>query len=130
MSLDSACPHCQTLLVLPEGCGGLTAKCPVCDKGFEVPGPSGANPAGRVCAVAAPVAGGGSYEELERVTLNLARLLEANVTHRIELDRAKRRERQATRRLWLLEFFQSTRESLDHSFGRYGGMLIFMTVVP
>ncbi|HTM54236.1 MAG TPA: restriction endonuclease [Pirellulales bacterium] len=130
MSLDSACPHCQTLLVLPEGCGGLTAKCPSCDKVFEVPGASGAAPAGRVCAVVAPVAGEVSYDELERLTLSLARLLEANVASRIELDRARRRERQATRRLWLLEFFQSTRESLDHSFGRYGGMLIFMTAVP
>ncbi|HEY2893153.1 MAG TPA: restriction endonuclease [Pirellulales bacterium] len=130
MSLDSACPHCQTLLVLPEGCGGLTAKCPACDKAFEVPGASGANPAGRVCSVVAPVAGEVSYDELERVTLSLARLLEANVANRIELDRAKRRERQATRRLWLLDFFRSTRESLDHSFSRYGGMLILMTAVP
>jgi HJR/Mrr/RecB family endonuclease len=76
------------------------------------------------------VAGDVSYDELERLTVSLARLLEANVASRIELDRAKRRERQAARRLWLLEFFQSTRESLDHSFGRYGGMLVFMTAVP
>src|SRR4051794_34697604 len=130
MSLDSACPHCQTLLVLPEDCGGLTAKCPACDKAFQVPGPLETTPAGRVCVVVAPVAGEVSYDELERLTLSLARLLETNIASRIELDRAKRRERQATRRFWLLEFFQSTRESLDHSFGRYGGMLIFITAVP
>lgn len=43
MSLDVACPHCQTRLKAPEGMAGKKARCKKCQQSFRIPGPDDAS---------------------------------------------------------------------------------------
>ena len=38
MSIHFSCPHCQSLLVVPEDSGGRATKCPACGDDFVIPG--------------------------------------------------------------------------------------------
>jgi hypothetical protein len=130
MPVHSSCPRCQALLLLPEGCEGLPARCPNCLAEFTIAGTASGPSAAMVCAVMTPLAGRIGQHDLEQARLKLAELTAANVGSRLELERHKRRKRRQTRRLSVLEFFQSSREVLDHSFGRIGGFFIAIVAVP
>jgi Restriction endonuclease len=130
MPIHSSCPRCQALLLLPEGCEGLPTRCPNCLAEFTIAGTAGGPSAAMVCAVMTPVAGRIGQHDLEQAKLKLAELTTANVGARLELERYKRRKRRQARRISILEFFQSSREVLDHSFGRIGGFFITIVAAP
>ena len=65
MAVFHACPHCRTLLQIPEGCEGQPARCPKCLASFAIPGTAAVELAAPICAVEAPVAGQATDADLE-----------------------------------------------------------------
>ena len=53
-----------------------------------------------------------------------------NVGLQVDLARQRRRRRRHSASLSSLELFQSTRQTLDHTFGRNGGLLVAATLGP
>lgn len=128
MTIHFSCPHCQTLLLLPDDCGGRSTKCPECGDNFVIPGTGSPASATPVCAVLAPVEGQVSEADLKRAGDVFQRLTAENVGRQVELARRERRARQLASRLAWLKRFQSGRQALDHSLGRIGGFCLAVTL--
>ncbi len=77
-----------------------------------------------------PVAGKVTEADIERAKAHRAALAAENVALQVDLARQKRRRQLLAARLSSLELFQSTREILDHTFGRNGGFFIAVTLGP
>ncbi len=130
MPIHFSCPHCHSLLLIPENCGGQTTKCPSCGDDFVIPPTATTTSATPVCAVLAPVAGKVSEADLKRAREVLAGLTAQNVGLQVELARRDRRRNQLAGRLKWLERFQAGRRSLDHTVGRGGGFFLAVTIGP
>ena len=83
-----------------------------------------------ICAVAAPVAGQVTDADLERARQRFTQVTAENVGLQVDLARQKRRRQRCSASLSSLELFQSTRQTLDHTFGRNGGLLVAATLGP
>jgi Restriction endonuclease len=128
MPIHISCPHCQTVLLVPEDCGGRTTKCPRCGDDFVIPGPAAANMATPICAVLAPVEGKVTEADVAHAKDVFDRLTAENVGLQVELARRQgRRDRLAARLAWL-ERFQAGRRALDHMVGRGGGFFLAVTL--
>jgi hypothetical protein len=130
MAVYHACPHCRTLLQIPEGCEGQSARCPNCLAMFVIPGTAIEEATAPICAVAAPVAGQVTDADLERARQHFTQVTAENVGLQVDLARQKRRRQRYSASLSSLELFQSTRQTLDHTFGRNGGLLVAATLGP
>jgi hypothetical protein len=130
MAVYHACPHCRTLLQVPEGCEGQSARCPSCLAEFVIPGTATEAATAPICAVAAPVAGQVTDADLERAKQRFTQVTAENVGLQVDLARQRRRRQRHSASLSSLELFLSTRQTLDHTFGRNGGLLVAATVAP
>jgi HJR/Mrr/RecB family endonuclease len=130
MALFHACPHCRTLLQIPEGCEGQSARCPSCLAEFVIPGTASDQPTAPICAVAAPVAGQVTDADLKRAKQRFTQVTAENVGLQVDLARQRRRRQRLSASLRSLELFQSTRLTLDHTFGRNGGLMVAATIGP
>jgi len=128
MSLQFACPHCSSALLLPEGCGGKTAKCPACSREFIIPGGEAPEAAVPVGAVLAPVEQSVTQAEVDEAQAAAARLMAQHVGLQAEVARRAHQRRQLATRLDWLKRIQSARRLLDHSLGRAGGFFVGVTV--
>jgi hypothetical protein len=128
MAIHFSCPNCQNTLLLPDGCGGQTAKCPSCLADFVIPGASQSASPAPVCAVLAPAAEKVTETDLRRAREVAQQLAAEDLELHIRLTQAKRRLRRQTARLWTLESFQSGRQILDHTMGRIGGFFLAVTL--
>ncbi len=88
MSIRFSCPHCQSLLLLPDDCGGRATKCPNCGDNFVIPGSGTPSDPTPICAVLAPVEGKVTEEDLARAQQTFERLTAENVGLQVELSRA------------------------------------------
>ncbi len=130
MAVFHACPHCRTLLQIPAGCDGQSARCPSCLAAFVIPGTAVEELTAPICAVEAPVAGQVTDADLERARQRFTQVTAENVGLQVDLSRLKRRRQRCSASLSSLELFQSTRQTLDHTFGRNGGLLVAATLAP
>ena len=128
MAIHISCPHCQTLLLVPENCGGQRTKCPKCSDDFVIPGTAATTSATPVCAVVAPVEGKVTEADLKRAGEIFDRLTAENVGLQVELARRARRRNQLAARLGWLRRFQAGRQTLDHTVGRGGGFFLSVTL--
>jgi Restriction endonuclease len=128
MSIHLSCPHCQSVLLVPEDCGGQRTKCPSCGDDFVIPGTAAVQVATPISAVLPPVEGQAGEADLARAREVFERRTSENVGLQLELARRKRTAgRLASRHEWLKRF-QSARQSLDHTVGRGGGFLLTITL--
>jgi|GEM_PF-3058899 len=137
MTLKVACPHCQTPLLLPDGCGGQLTRCPSCLENFIIP---------EIAAAAVPVAallhGANSQAEaappgrdfneadLQRAQQRLDTLTAENVGLQVELARRSRNKLWLQRQVTWLKRLQAGRAWLDQSAGRIGGFFLTIAVAP
>ncbi|MEX0679687.1 MAG: restriction endonuclease [Pirellulales bacterium] len=128
MAIYLSCPHCQSLLLIPENCGGQTTKCPNCSDDFVIPGDHATTSATPICAVLAPVEGKVTEADLRRARDVLDRLTAENVGLEVELARRRRRRNRLAVRLAWLARFQAGRQALDHTVGRGGGFFLAVTI--
>lgn len=128
MPTHLACPHCQTLLQVPEQSGGGRTKCPGCGDDFVIPGSGTIESATPVCAVLAPVEGTATEADLARARAVLEQAVARTASLDVELSRRRRHaDRLAVRQNWC-ERFAATRRRLDETIGRGGGFFVAITL--
>ncbi|MBI3838703.1 MAG: restriction endonuclease [Planctomycetia bacterium] len=127
MAIHFSCPICQSTLLLPDGCGGQTAKCPSCLADFVIPGSSETDSSAPVCAVLAPRADKITETDVQRAQLEVKQLAAEDLALHIRLTEMNRRLRRQAVRLSTLQSFQSGRQILDHTMGRAGGFCLAVT---
>lgn len=137
MTLKVACPHCQTPLLLPDGCGGQLTRCPSCLENFLIPDvPTAAVPVATVLngtppqAAAAPPGPEYSEADLKRAQERFDALTAENVGLQVELARRAKQLRWSERHAVWLRRFQAGRTWLDQSAGRIGGFFLTIAVAP
>jgi len=142
MTLKVACPHCQTPLLLPDGCGGQLTRCPSCLENFLIPQvavravPVATVPTAKVlngaptAAAAAPPGQQFNEADLKRAQERFDTLTAENVGLQVELARRARHRRWLQRKVTWLKRFQAGRTWLDQSAGRIGGFFITIAVAP
>src|SRR4029079_9000030 len=106
MAVFHACPHCSTLLQIPEGCEGQSARCPSGLAQFVIPGAATQQATAPICAVAAPVAGQVTDADLARAQQRLTQVTGQNVSLQVDLARQRRRRQRYSASLRSLELFQ------------------------
>ena len=127
MAIHFPCPYCHNSLLLPDGCGGQSAKCPSCMADFVIPGSGESTSTAPVCAVLAPVAGKVTETDVRRARLEAEQLAADDLAQHVGLLHMKRRLRRQTARLSTLQSFQSGRHFLDYTLGRVGGFFVAIT---
>jgi hypothetical protein len=136
MTLKVACPHCQTPLLLPDGCGGQLTRCPSCLANFLIPEvPTATIPVATVLngapsQAAAPPGPEFNEADLKRAQQRFDTLTAENVGLQVELARRARQLRHREQQTAWLKRFQTGRTWLDHSAGRIGGFFITIAVAP
>jgi hypothetical protein len=127
MAIHFACPSCQSTLQLPDGCGGQSAKCPICLADFVIPGSPESTSSAPVCAVLAPAVERVTETDVQRAQLAAKQLAAEDLAQHIALVKIGRRLRRQMARLSTLQSFQAGREVLDHTVGRVGGFFLAIT---
>ena len=142
MSHHVACPHCQSLLLVPDNCEGRATKCPQCGGSFLIPEMVAAVPAGtptasatsRPATTASTIANARtdppavSEAEVNRAQQIYEQLTAENVALQLELSNRQRHVRRLGTEVTWLGRFQAGRKMLDQSMGRIGGFFMSITL--